>query len=180
MILNKYDYIEEPISTTIQSNTTTPLKMTYTWNELKQLPFLNNTKSFKRSPNVQRDYNECLATKTNDGCNPLNPYELYDELKTELPENQRIENTNQYCFCRNTYPYNFKNGIKHYLLWFSPHYNNNNNPTFKKKIYDKHFIESLVTTFIDKNFTGSDYVIFQNSLNNKSVPMLEHFHILIK
>ena len=158
-------------------------KMSYTWRDLQQLDFIGNKVKFERDPQVQESYDQFLKQRKNTTTNRLTPTELYNTFRCELPDSSQISNTDKYCFCRNTYPYNFESGILHYLLWINPKYYNNNtsrNVAFKQKMNNRSYVQDIVVSFLNKNFLDREYVIFQNAIENKSIPAIEHFHILIR
>ena len=101
----------------------------------------------KRNEKVLEDYEKYLKTNKN--------YDI--SLKQCL-----FKNNEPYVLTPNKFPYEFKDGTVHYLLWFNPDIGNN------KVDYTK------ILEFF------KDFVCFENLDMNKSVKSIPHVHIFIK
>lgn len=75
-------------------------------------------------------------------------------------------NTLPYCILRNQFPYYWKNA-KHYVLWI--------NPIFKNFYNQKRIIGIIKNKFINKTIK-----YWENSISNRSILTVKHYHIIEK
>lgn len=71
-----------------------------------------------------------------------------------------------YIFVPNEFPYEFEEGVEHWLLWL--------NPDFKRPS------SKVLRGILEKEFGDSEFITFENREEHKSVPGVEHIHILKK
>ena len=103
-----------------------------------------------------------------------------------------FQNGESYQIEPNLFPYYLENNenycIKHYLIWFNEKLNISeiiceSNECIEKIINE--FINQTLNNNLSNNLSNNqnnkyDYVYFENSLNNKSVPEIRHVHLFIK
>lgn len=95
--------------------------------------------------------------------------DLKDYIYNQLFEGKDIK----YCLELNNYPY-WCYGLKHYLLWFNPKYNNLL-PTDLNKVNP-----DIVNNIVKTKYPNNQYIYYENLENNKSIPSIKHLHIFIK
>jgi hypothetical protein len=155
--------------------------MSFDWKKEKsEINFLQNRHFFGRTELVQRKYDIYLAKQKRNATNNSDLYLKERILNTELPINSDevfgIEN--QITLRKNTFPYNFGNN-QHYLLWIHPDCSN----ILKSKIFTLDGINRVIDNILDKapdELRNSDRIIFRNATENKSVLLVEHFHVVFK
>ena len=155
--------------------------MSFDWNREKaQINFLQNTKVFGRTYQVQQKYDKYLANQSS--IKPTDSDQAIKEriLNTELPINGQgvygIEN--QITLRKNNFPYNFGDN-QHYLLWIHP----NCSSALKSKIFTPDGINKVIDKLLidaPEELRNTDRIIFRNAPENKSVLLVEHFHIVFK
>mmetsp|Transcript_15627 Transcript_15627/g.21424 ORF Transcript_15627/g.21424 Transcript_15627/m.21424 type:complete len:156 (-) Transcript_15627:90-557(-) len=94
--------------------------------------------------------------------------EVYFNIEGKKCVKRPITNCDGIVLVLNDFPYNFEAGIQHYILWKM------GGPVTKQNILDS--IESLRQSKV--NFT--DYVYYINPPHLKSIPDIEHAHIIIR
>ena len=109
----------------------------------------NNVPTFKlkRSLVIQNSYDEHYKTN------------FFIDFKSKVTD---MLKTNPFYITENSYPYEFIDNTKHFLIWFS-----NNDIDFKKII--EHYFK------ID----SKNYTYFENLENNKSIKEIRHKHVFI-
>jgi len=163
------------------NNTRTPGQMSFDWNKEKaEINFLQNRKFFGRKEAVQRKYDHYLANLAKKSTNNSDLDLKERILNTELPINSKevfgIEN--QITLRKNNFPYNYGDN-KHYLLWIHP----NCPSSIKSKIFTLDGINQIIDGLLvdaPDELRNSDRIIFRNAPENKSVLLVEHFHIVFK
>jgi len=154
--------------------------MSFDWKKEKsEINFLQNRHFFGRTELVQRKYDRYLAKHASKITN--SDMSIKDRvINTELPINSTgvygIEN--QLTLRKNTFPYNFGNN-KHYLLWIHP----DCSTSLKSKIFTLDGINRVIDGILDEapdELRNSDRIIFRNAAENKSVLLVEHFHVVFK
>jgi len=108
--------------------------------------------SFKRNYNTQLAYNN----RSNDARN-LFIYNIF------------TPNDIKYSFIPNTYPYNIADDVIHYVLWINPDINT----------YDI-LLKMIISDHVKLLNHSINFCFFKNSLSNKSIPEIEHYHVFIK
>ena len=166
-----------------KNNTELPFnqKMSFDWNkEKREINFLQNKKVFGRTDLVQEKYDQYLRNQTN--LNPKNSDVAIKDriLNTELPINEDgvfgIEN--QVTLRKNNFPYDFGDN-HHYVLWIHP----NCSSTLKSKIFTPEGINRVIDRILadaPDELRNTDRIIFRNAPENKSVLLIEHFHVIFK
>ena len=149
--------------------------MIFNWNEEKNsIDFLNNTKKFERTRATQSKYDEFLSDYTDHK-------EIYQNIiEKKLPINSEMVYgiPGKVTLRKNCFPYDF-GGHYHYILWL--------NPKCTDAIKNQLFTISGMNNIIDKllenapdNLRTADRIVFRNAIQNKSVLLVEHFHIVFK
>ncbi len=128
----------------------------YRWEELLPLDKTINSEKIYRSEKVQKKYDQHTKKLKKFGLtNEDYIFYLYPELLKD-----------EFVLVENKYPYNLSKNIKHLLLWIPPTYT------------DSSF--SSILSLIQKLFRNrnTEIIVFENSLERKSIPGIRHFHIL--
>ena len=150
-----------------------------TWTELQRMViFDNNLLNFTRTEACQKKYDKYLS----DTCH-------FDEemLKQKIMKNLVIDNKrsfgikNKFVFRENNYPYNFGNN-KHYLLWVHPDCEKDIKDRLTKKTFLNEVIDDILLTYHNQlnELQRKERLLFRNAMVNKSVPSIEHFHVIFK
>ena len=154
----------------------TPPIMKFNWETTAgDIDFLNNNTVFGRTRNIQSKYDKFLETQ--DGSNE----KIYERIvDTELPITGPtvfgIEG--QITLRKNNFPYNF-GGNLHYLLWIHPGCSR----ALQTQIFTKKGINDVLDKLLANgpdNIKKADRIVFRDSLQNKSVLLVEHFHIVFR
>ena len=75
-------------------------------------------------------------------------------------------------FVPNNFPYFVENGINHFIFWIRPDYECNHDPEF---------IRSCISLYVISRFRQPlEFCFFRNSIENKSILEIEHYHVFIK
>jgi hypothetical protein len=80
--------------------------------------------------------------------------------------------SNLFILLPNIFPYDLKDNIRHYVLWFNPKYYMNR----ENIILDKLYLNNIVR----QRFPNNDYVYIVNSDKYKSVKEIYHIHVFIR
>lgn len=153
----------------------------FNWNkEKREINFLQNTKVFGRTDSIQQKYDRYLANQTSAGSTSSDQAIKERILNTELPIRGEgvygIEN--QVTLRKNNFPYNFGDN-QHYLLWIHP----NCSSALKAKIFTPEGINQVIDQLLINapyELRNTDRIIFRNAPENKSVLLVEHFHVIFK
>lgn len=156
--------------------TQTPPIMEFNWEKTaRDIDFLNNNTVFGRIPSIQSNYDTFLETQ--DGSDEKIYQRIVDtELPITGPAVFGIEG--QITLRKNNFPYNF-GGNRHYLLWIHP----GCSIALKNQIFTKKGINDVLDKLLangPENIKNADRIIFRNSIQNKSVLLVEHFHIVFR
>ena len=115
------------------------------WNFIKQFHRNPPTIVLKRDPMIEEQYQTDLKK-----CSKNYENNLYNRIFGKLERNWEL--------LANEYPYHFKDGTEHYLIWF-------------KGDVDYHLLES---SFIDVKCA-----FFENLDSKKSIKSIRHIHLFI-
>ena len=164
------------------SNGTNDTFRKVSWNNLlKSIDYLNNTIKFSRTAKIQEKYDRYLS----------------EVKKEEMSIFDRMMNTeiiidgvnsfgvdNEFVFRKNRFPYNFGTH-EHWVLWLHP----NCSEKTKSIIFDQGKSATLITDIVI-SFLGREeifdkenkkpFIMFRNAPFNKSIPCIEHFHVILK
>ncbi len=109
----------------------------------------------------------------------------YDNHKIKLKQNgttpweniitSYFSNNQNYCIIRNNFPYATSPGINHWCIWWK---NIGNLPQCLYNEYSRNYVNKLLRTRFNESLKqGVDYIYFENSPDNKSIPELRHIHV---
>lgn len=129
------------------------------WNELKEYVLKRGViKRSEYNENLYKIYKQelCLKEKTIDEF-------IMKEYLTH----------SHYAFTINKFPYDFKNNIKHYILWFRPKYYSDNILNIDAEI-------KRILNFFIINKIGSEYLYMMNKIENQSILNIPHYQVFIK
>jgi len=122
--------------------------------ELKQYDQSSNA-TIGRKKEDQIKYGQYLAQCKITGNN------IGDKLK-ELFSN--LYKDRSWIITKNKFPYDIDDQVVHLLIWLNP----NKTPS-EQEI--RKYLHQLV---------GDDYIMFKNTLDKKSIPSVDHFHLFVK
>lgn len=100
-----------------------------------------------------------------------------------------FKNNESYKIEANLFPYHLQNNneyyIEHYIIWFNDKLNIKDIITKPLLVIDKIIQEFINKKAISNPFENDplnniEYIYFENSLKNKSVPEIRHLHLFIK
>lgn len=152
------------------------------WNSLlNSIDYLNNTIKFSRKEQIQEKYDRYMSKAKKEEIS------LFDRMmNTEIiidgVNSFGIEN--EFVFRKNRFPYDFGTH-EHWVLWLHP----NCSEKTKMMIFDQDesasLIEYIVRIFLDRELiydeeNNKPFIMFRNAPVNKSIPCIEHFHIILK
>lgn len=150
------------------------------WNELQQqINFLDNIFGFTRTIPTQQKYDAYLKQTAN-----LNSDALYENI---MANNLVINNKDafgiqdQFVFRPNKYPYDFGKN-EHYLLWIHPKCIKET----KEKIFTQNGLNDIIDDLLLQHdnllnhLQRKERLLFRNTSINKSVLLVEHFHVIFK
>jgi len=150
--------------TSLKMGATHPKPDYITWKELKAYDRIGPTHDLKRTPIIQRAYDEYTALLKIQGKSPAkNILHLLFAPSCE----RRI------MIVENAFPYYLEPGIIHLVAWINPLYITKE-PDVRKFIFAK-----LVLRFGRPSSQHITYIMFKNNPSHGSIPDVEHYHIFV-
>ena len=114
---------------------------------------------------LRRDDDTQLAYKSR-------PQEFRDQFIDSLFDTRLVSQHIPFRFVPNNFPYFVENGINHFIFWIRPDYECNHDPDS---------IRRYISMYVISRFQRPlEFCFFRNSMENKSVPEIEHYHVFIK
>lgn len=122
--------------------------------------------------------------------NHINNFKQINKTIGQYLKETFFKNGESYQIESNLFPYHLENNkkyyIEHYIIWFNEKLEINeivNHPIpiidkIIKEFINKTLVNNLLT--INQSNDNIDYIYFENSLKNKSVPEIRHIHLFIK
>ena len=138
--------------------------MTITWDFL--LEHTNNLK-YARHPDMIIKYNK-FYKRIMENYKSLKDYVLIKYFKySTIIENNKIKalhniKNKTFILTKNKFPYDFEENLEHHILW--------SNVKISKK---------TINYILKTKLKNKAYFWFENRIENKSIPDLYHFHVII-
>ena len=150
------------------------------WKEISErIIFSDNVLLFTRTEMCQKKYDSYLEKTIGMSEKALFENIIKDNLYVDNENSFGIEN--KFVFRKNAYPYDFGEN-EHYLLWIHP----NCEKKFVSSLMNKNNLDNVIDSLITCNKLHLSHlheqprIMFRNAPINKSVKMVEHFHIIFK
>lgn len=148
----------------------------YGWPEVKEIVAKNDLHLLGRSCNQQLLYAD-FAEQIKQNWMSVKDFLLSNkfgfESRTDLATGKRmiaftedLSSLNIMSMSKNDFPYNFKPGIQHYILW-----------KLGSELTETE-VNNAVASEMEKNPTYIDYTTYVNPPHLKSIPEIEHAHLL--
>ena len=100
------------------------------------------------------------------------PRRAREEFLDSLFNTRLVSQHIPFRFVPNNFPYFVENGISHFVLWIRPGYN-----VESEDVNIRRAIGSYVITRFSRPL---DFCYFRNSMQHKSVPEMEHYHVFVQ
>ena len=120
------------------------------WNYLSRFHKNPPTVRLKRHPYVQQQYNATRLASNN-----------YAKYVDSLEQSLFGDNSVDWVLNENKFPYHFTDNTKHYVYW-------SKNPIIETDMVNK------------LNKLNKEYIYFENTPDNKSIPSIYHYHIFFR
>lgn len=129
----------------------------YTFDDIKASIILENGRNYPRHRLYRSWDDECI-------------YQAHKERMIaewgsmdEYMKKNIIDNMILFKLIENNYPYHLEDGMEQFVLWS-----------------EKKLSSGQITDIIDDAFSDKDYVWFDNKVENKSIPGIEHVHVITR
>ena len=135
------------------------------WNTLSKFHFQYykpKNITFNRTELIQQQYDLYIKNTSN----------IYNDIC-----NKYFNNNDLFVFVKNNYPYNIKDNIEHYILWFNP-------IIYKNKlriILNIEYISVILNIYLKKLFNNNKkYICFMNIPKHQTIKEIYHYQVFIK
>lgn len=148
---------------------------------LNSIDYLNNTFKFTRTIHVQEKYDIYLSTVNKEESS------IFDRMmNTEIIIDgiNSFGIYNEFVFRKNRFPYDFGKH-EHWVLWLHPCCSEKTKSIIFDQKKSATLIKEIVKSFLNREMifdreNDKPFIMFRNAPFNKSIPCIEHFHVILK